>query len=62
MNSYDEVLKFLDWMHKNKIDRCIPFFAIQEGRDPKIPVWTNGNKLFNAQELTTKYQQSNGKS
>lgn len=56
MKSSDEVLKFLDWMHKNKIDRCIPFFAIQEGRDPKIPIWTNGKEIFSADELIEKYK------
>lgn len=55
MNDKQIVIDFLSWMNKNKIDACIKFFAIQEGRDPKVPVWTDGKKLYNANELYKKY-------
>lgn len=52
----EPIMDFIRWIAKNKIDAVIPFFAIQEGRDGKIPHWTNGNRLFNADELLAEYK------
>ncbi len=36
----------------------MPFFVIQDGRDGKVPHWTNGKELFNADELSKMYSKT----
>jgi hypothetical protein len=50
-----EITDFLAWMAKRKIYSVIPFFILQNGRDGSIPHWTDGKKLFNADELFKLY-------
>ena len=54
-----EIKDFLAWMAKKKICSVIPFFVLQEGLDGKIPHWTDGKNLFDANELFTKYSKEN---
>lgn len=50
-----EIKDFLCWMNTSNICSVLPFFVILEGRDGKVPHWTNGKKLFNADELLKLY-------
>lgn len=50
-----KLMAFLLWMAKNNIDSVIQFFVIQDGRNPKIPHWTDGKRLYDADELIKKF-------
>jgi hypothetical protein len=50
-----DLAAFLLWMNRKKICSVIPFFVIQDGRNGKIPHWTDGKKLFDAIELIDLY-------
>lgn len=50
-----DIIDFLGWMAKEKICSVIPFFVIQDGRDGRIPHWTDGKTLYNAKELYENY-------
>lgn len=55
MNTED-LKKLLIWMSENNICSVIPFFAYQAGRDGKVPHWTDGKNLYNADELINKFK------
>lgn len=49
---------FLKWMNANKIDHVIPFLVMMDGKDPKIPHWTDGKKLYTDFELIKMYNRN----
>lgn len=57
MSNNKTIKDFLYWMDKNKIDSVIPFLVMMDGKDEKIPHWTNGEKLFTANDLIKWYNE-----
>lgn len=58
---YNTIKDFLLWMSNKKICSVIPFLVSMEGRDSKIPHWTNGKQLFSADELVSMFDKERTK-